>query len=166
MEIAAQTRGQSRGVYTLKRIALLAVIGASLLALPSSASAQQPNCPDDGLPPAEVNVTSNGLCAVGPAGEGGELVVNPGGCSYINAWSDNPGTPGYAGICTQTTTTDPGCDGIDAGSGSNEGGCFWIKPADPAVNQALQNPVTAMFICGNTSGEDPAASSRDGCSIP
>ena len=143
----------------MKRIALLAVIGGSLLALPSSAAAQSGavNCP------AGVQVSPSYIC-VHVDGAGGEAVINPADCSYINGWESNPGTPGYAGICTGATT-DPGCDGVDNGSGANEGGCFWIKPLP--INQApLQNPVTSLFICGNTSGEDPANSSRDGCSIP
>jgi hypothetical protein len=34
------------------------------------------------------------------------------------------------------------------------------------VNSALQNAVTAMFICGDTSGPSHTASTRDGCSVP
>ena len=163
----------------MKRIALLAIVGAALLA-PSSASAQAPPpaCQDG----SEVSPGNPGYFCVyveGPAQTGGqdiggEAVFNSAGCSYINAWTTNPGTPGYAGICTQTKTTDPGttgCNGIDEGSGPNEGGCFWIKPAPDDVNNAINSAppgfaVTAMFICGNTSGEDPKNSTRDGCSIP
>jgi hypothetical protein len=149
----------------LKRIALLAVIGAALLA-PSSASAQSGavNCP------AGVEVSPSHVC-VHVNGQGGEAVINPGGCSYINAWTTSQPTPGYGGICTQTQTTSPGCDGQDNDpNGANTGGCFWVKPAPDAVNQAINaaptQVVTAMFICGNTSGEDPQNTPRRGCSIP
>jgi hypothetical protein len=149
----------------LKRIALLAVIGAGLLALPSSAAAQSgaANCPGG------VEVSASGACVyveapVTGADVGGELVLNAGGCSYINGWTTNPGTPGYAGLCT-LAPHDAGCGPDDEGSGANTGGCFWIKPL-PVDQTALQNPVTDMFICGNTSGEDPQASGRDGCKIP
>ena len=145
----------------MKRIALLAVTGAGLLASPSSAAAQSGavNCP------AGLQVSPSYIC-VHVNGVGGEAVINPGGCSYINGWTTNPGTPGYAGICPGATT-DPGCDGVDNGFGANSGGCFWIKGAPPVVNNALQNPVTAMLICHvDASGEDPEHVNRDGCSIP
>ena len=161
----------------MKRIALLAIVVGGLLALPSSAAAQTSDCPNDiaGIahvssppyPPVYACADSNGAA---PGGVGGEGLYDPAGCSYVNGWSDNPDGKGYAGICTQTRTTDPGCDGIDGGSGSNTGGCFWIKPAPDDVNQALNSgavgTVTAQFICGNTSGEDPNNTTRDGCSIP
>lgn len=149
----------------MKRIAVLAVIGTGLLALPSSASAQlgAVNCP------AGVQVSASYVC-VHSNGLGGEAVLNPPSCSYVNAWSTNPVTAGYAGFgtsCPETGTKDMSCNGIDEGSGSNSGGCFWIKPAPEAVNRALQNPVTAMLICHvDASGEDPANVNRDGCSLP
>ena len=168
----------------MKYIALLAVIGAALLA-PSSASAQSgaTNCPggvkvvtpnvEVSVSPPNVNVSRTSVCVFNAeTGAGGEAVLDPAGCSYVNAWQTNPGTPGYAGICTQTTTTSPGCDGQDNDpAGNNTGGCLWVKPAPADVNNAINSAppgfaVTAMFICGNTSGEDPMASNRDGCSIP
>ena len=147
----------------MKRIALLAVIGAGLLALPSSVSAQSGAVNCQGT----VHVSASYIC-VHINGIGGEAVINVPSCSYINAWSTNPVTPAYAGMgtsCPETGWKDTDCDGVDAGSGSNSGGCFWIKPAPAVINNALQNPVTAMLICGDISGEDPASSNRDGCSI-
>ena len=147
----------------MKRIALLAVIGAGLLALPGTAAAQVSDC--SGV----VGTTTAGDTCVDAGGIGGEAVIRPsvGGCSYINGWTSNP-VQGYAGLCLGAAH-DAGCGSADEGSGANTGGCFWIKPLPPEldfVQQALQNPVADMFICGNTSGEDPQASGRDGCKIP
>ena len=153
----------------MTRIALLALIGAGLMALPSSAAAQSgaTKCPSS----AEAHVAGEHVLyvCVHVNGLGGEIVINP-ARSYINGWSSNPGsTAGYAGFAN-THTRDGDCDGDDEGSGSNYGGCFWIKDAPWFVNDGLNGPfesfVTAMFICGNTSGEDPDNSARDGCSIP
>jgi hypothetical protein len=145
----------------MKRIALLAVIGAGLMALPGTAAAQlgSVNCPSG------LQISASQIC-VHVAGAGGELVVNNAdSCTYINGWSTNPFYVGYAGICTQATP-DPTCNGTGQGSGANEGGCFWIKSAPAAVNEALQNPVTVTLICGNLEGENPRHTGRDGCFLP
>ena len=182
----------------MKHIALLAVIGTALLALPSSASAQSgaTKCPEGvkasapgvEVSPSHIHVLPDSL-GVSPSYAcvyveapvtgndiGGEAVIdNSEECSYVNGWTTNPGSPGYAGICTDAPHDDPpapSCDGVDDGNGANRGGCFWIKPAPRPVNDAINkddNEVrdfTDWFICGNTSGEDPDNSSRDGCSIP
>jgi hypothetical protein len=63
------------------------------------------------------------------------------------------------------TSKDPDCDGSDeAAPGNNSGGGFGIKGAPEVVNNALQNSVTAMLFCGNTTGRTTAT--RDGCSMP
>jgi len=131
-----------------------------MLALPSAASAQSgaTSCPGG------VGVSASKICVyVAPVG--GELVINNGGCSYVNAYQGNPGTEGYAGLCP-LAPHDPTCDGSNHGTGSNKGGCFWIKPLTVVDQTLIQNPVTDMFICGNTSGEDPQNAGRDGCFIP
>jgi hypothetical protein len=154
----------------MKRIALLAVIAAGLLALPSTAAAQTPTCPDvvhvsQGPPP---------YACVDVNGTGGELVINRGtaSCSYINGWATNPAPArGYSGICTGATSRGPTCnpDGHPAG-GINTGGCLGVDGNPGGVSALLSSPpvaaVTAMIICGNTSGENPRNTTRRGCSIP
>ena len=151
----------------MKYTALLALIGAGLLALPSSAAAQ---VPDDGAArcPAGVDVDStDGHICVHQSGQGGEAVLDPAGCSYINGW-DSGAAPGYAGICTHATH-NPACP--EPRPGPNEGGCFWLKdaPGASALFNSLDTPardVTDMFICGNTSGGNPESTTRDGCFVP
>jgi hypothetical protein len=159
----------------MKRIALLAVIGAGLMALPSSAAAQ--TACRNGAPAPGVQVTPipGGVYACVDVGGGvggeSEISVSPtGSYGWVDGFDNNPGSgTGYAGLNAggiSDTSKDSNCDGVDAASSSNNsGGCFWIKGAPAAVNNALQNPVTAMFICGNTSG-GRTTSTRDGCSIP
>ena len=149
----------------MKRIALLAVIGAGLMALPSTAAAQSgaTECPGG------VEVSANRICVnVAPAGNiGGELVIgDSNGCSYINGWSANPGaSKGYGGLCEGAGPSSP-CPGSHP-SGPNTGGCFVLRDASGGDVFAFpSNPVTDMFICGNTTGEDPQNSNRRGCSIP
>ena len=141
----------------MKRIALLAVIGGSLLALPSTAAAQASDCS------AAVGTTTAGdPCVDVGGGVGGELVIRPSGCSYIN------GSPGYAGICTNAVSRGPTCS-TSGGSGANTGGCFQVGGGPGGVNQLLNTApvgtVTAIFICGST-GQNPKNTNRDGCSIP
>jgi hypothetical protein len=167
-----------QGGNTLKRIALLAVIGAGLLALPGTAAARS-DCFSGG--PVEVYGTAIGShggadsALVGacvdtnlPA-DGGYAEVGS-GYGIVDGSDVNPGNgAGYAGLNAggvSDSNKDANCDGDDTGGDHNSGGCLWIKPAPPAVNALLQNAVTAMFICGNTSGADWAAAGRDGCSIP
>lgn len=108
---------------------------------------------------------STSYACVHVVGQGGEVVINPSGCSYIDGWPTSP-VPGYAGICLGAAH-DPSCDGTNHGNAPNNGGCFWIKGAPEAVNNALQNPVTAMLICRvDVGGDDPRTETRDGCSIP
>lgn len=143
-----------------------------MLALPSTAAAQSGavNCPGG------VGVSADQIC-IDVGGAGGELVIaDEDSCTYINAWESNPGTPGYAGLCTEGQSRGENCDtGTDADP-ANTGGCFQIKPA-PELNAVLNDDeglgiVTGTFICGNTTGEDPKDTTagenpgRDGCAIP
>jgi hypothetical protein len=170
----------------LKRIALLAVIGAGLLALPGSAAATS-DCSFAGGGPAVVYGTA---VPVGPgAGNPGadnalvgvcvdtNLAIDGGygevgtGYGVIDGSDSNPAGngQGYAGLNAggvSDSNKDTNCDGVDSGGDHNSGGCFWLKPAPASVNALLQNPVTALFVCGNTSGPDWSAAGRDGCSIP
>jgi hypothetical protein len=169
----------------LKRIALLAVIGAGLVALPGTASATSDCTFANGNPGPGGTVVPYGTAVNGDKGadnaivgvcvdtntaaDGGYAEVGS-GYGIIDGSDANPGNgAGYAGLNAggvSDTSKDAACDGVDSGGGHNSGGCFWIKPAPSAVNALLQNPVTAMFICGNTSGADWSAATRDGCSIP
>jgi hypothetical protein len=155
----------------MKRIALLAVIGAGLLALPSTAAAQVSDCTPVAGP---VGNTANGDLCVDQGGVGGELVIarGPASCSYINGWVANPAPArGYSGICTGAVSRGPTCnpDGHPAG-GINTGGCLGVDGNPGGVNAVLNGPqlaaVTRLFICGSTSGEDPRSTTRRGCSIP
>lgn len=164
----------------MKRIALLAVIGAGLLALPGTAAATS-DCSFAGGGAAVVYGTAvngdpgadNALVGVcvdtNLPVDGGYAEVGS-GYGIIDGSDANPGNgAGYAGLDAggvSDTNKDPDCDGVDEGGNHNSGDCFWIKPAPDAVNALLQNPVTALFICGNTSGADWSAAGRDGCSIP
>lgn len=121
-----------------------------------------------------------GVCVdTNTAFDGGYAEVGTPGYVVIDGSEQNPAGQGqgYAGLNVlgvSDTSKDNNCDGADNASPShNSGGCFWLKPAPASVNALLQNPVTAMFICGNTSGPDWRASgapadgaTRDGCSIP
>jgi hypothetical protein len=168
----------------LKRIALLAVIGAGLMALPGTASARS-DCTfanggaggtvvaygtavngDPGADNALVGVCVDTNTAI----DGGYAEVGA-GYAVIDGSDANPdgNGRGYAGLNAggvSDSNKDANCDGVDSGGDHNSGGCFWLKPAPASVNALLQNPVTAMFICGNTSGSDWGAAGRDGCSIP
>ena len=119
-----------------------------------------------------------GVCVdTNTAADGGYAEIGQGGSYGIIDGSDaNPGSgAGYAGLNisgVSDSSTDPTCDGSDDAAGShNSGGCFWIKPAPDAVNNAINTApttvVTDMFICGNTSGPGwGTTATRDGCSIP
>jgi hypothetical protein len=169
----------------LKRIALLAVIGASLLALPSSASARSdcaytatpvygsavPDAVDNGE--TGINGAAVGACA-DVVGFGGYAEVGAGGSYGVVDGSDNnpANAAGYAGFNNggvADSDPDPTCDGVDADPDApagdfNKGGCFWFKPTGTNVTALV--PLTGIFFCGNTSGPDFAASPRDGCSVP
>jgi hypothetical protein len=156
----------------MKRIALLAVVAGSLMALPSTAAAQSGsvNCPGG------VGASADQIC-VDVGGTGGELVIaDEDNCTYINAWSSNPGTPGYAGLCTDGESRGEDCTTATDSDPDNTGGCFQIKdapdPVNPTLNSEPVSVVTGTFICGNTTGEDPKNTTadgnpgRDGCAIP
>jgi hypothetical protein len=156
----------------MKRIALLAVIAGSLMALPSTATAQNgaASCLGTTVGTVTVGIPASGVCIYeSTSWAGGELVINNAdSCTYINAWSSNPGTPGYAGLCTESASRGPSCtaDPADADP-ANTGGCFGITPAPAAGNQVLNSgpasAVTAMFICDDG---NPQNAGRDGCLIP
>ena len=166
----------------MKRIALLAVIGAGLMALPGTATAIN-ECPGGGAVEtwgsalgggsgvggnAAVGVCVDTDAAPGVADGGYVEVGNGGSYGVVDGSDDNAGNAGgYAGFVTPGSVADSSkdsCDGSDDASPShNTGGCFWLKA--PA-NLNLTNAVTTMFVCGNTSGKYWAQSSRDGCSIP
>jgi hypothetical protein len=105
-----------------------------------------------------------------PAADGGYAELGL-GYAVIDGSDANPAgyAQAYAGLNAggvSDTNKDTNCDGVDSGGDHNSGGCFWIKPAPASVNALLQNPVTAMFMCGSISGPDWGAAGRDGCSIP
>lgn len=81
---------------------------------------------------------STSYACVHVVGQGGEVVINPSGCSYIDGWPTSP-VPGYAGICLGAAH-DPSCDGTNHGNAPNNGGCFWIKGAPEAVNNRASEP--------------------------
>ena len=140
------------------------------MALPSSAAAHG-TCPPE---PFIVHADGDSVhaCVDLPGnGWGGEAeFAKNGSYGWVDGDDSNPAnSAGYVGFNNggiSDTNKDTNCDGVDEGGGNNSGGCFWIKGAPAAVNAALQNPVTAMFMCGNTSGPDHRNSTRDGCSIP
>jgi hypothetical protein len=150
----------------LKRIALLAVIGGSLLALPGSASAA---CSDGAPIGVQNNATNVHVCSV----IGDAEVAKDGSYGWVDGADSNPAnSAGYAGYNTAFGPSSD-CDGLDDSPlGTNDGGCFWIKGAPPIVNQTINDPdtptsaVTNWFMCGNTSGPDHTSTTRDGCSIP
>jgi hypothetical protein len=143
----------------MKRIALLAAIGAGLLALPNTATAEDGavNCP------AGVGVSADQIC-VHVSGAGGEFVINNAdSCTYVNGWGTNP----YAGLCTEAESRGPSCGGAPDADPANTGGCFGITAAPSAVNAALNSAplsaVTAMLICDDG---NPRSAGLDGCFIP
>jgi hypothetical protein len=156
----------------LKRIALLAVIGAGMMALPGSAGAIS-NCPYGTV---YTSGGAGGNAALGvcvdlntPIDGGYAEVGNGASYGIIDGSDANPAGngQGYAGFVTpggvSDSSKDASCDGSDdAAASRNSGGCFWFKP----LGLNLTNPVTTMFVCGNTSGPDYATATRDGCAIP
>jgi hypothetical protein len=156
----------------LKRIALLAVIGAGMMALPSTAAAKT-DCtfangnPGPGGPVVVYGTAVNGDPGAHSAGigvcvdtnttaDGGYAEVGQGFTYAIidgsdaNGPVDNPAR-GYAGLDPRPrqsdTSIDPDCDGSDDAAGShNTGGCFWIKPAPADVNNAINDDATPTTV--------------------
>ena len=88
-----------------------------------------------------------------PAGGPGTYAVVDGD----NQNSDLAGqSDGYLGLSNYETGPKGTCTG--GGSGSNSGGCVGVDGVGSA-------PVP-LVVCGNTSGNVWATTSRDGCSIP
>jgi len=152
----------------VKRIALLAIAGAGLLVVPGTASART-DCGYAGGGPAQV-YTSGGVTGNAAAGacvdtglpvDGGYAEVGN-GASYavVDGSDNNPSNgAGYAALSGyESGSKDTSCDGTDSGSGTNSGGCLWIK----ALGVGAPVPLIA---CGLTSGPDYTAATRDGCSI-
>ncbi len=113
--------------------------------------------------------TAAGACADGLPIGGAAEVANGGEGTYavIDGDNDNRATDpsdqsdGYFGISTFETGTKSNCDdNPSAAPSSNSGGCFGIKGVYQSNEDALP------FVCGNTSGNTYATTSRDGCLIP
>jgi hypothetical protein len=154
----------------VKRIALLAVVGAGLLVVPGTATART-DCGYAGGGPAQVytsgGVTGDALVGAcldtNTAVDGGYVEIGNGSrgtYAVVDGSDSNPSNAaGYGALSTyEAGSKDTSCDGVDSGSGTNSGGCLWIK----ALNLGAPVPLIA---CGLTSGPDYAAASRDGCSI-
>jgi hypothetical protein len=167
-------------------IAALVLGAVGALAIPSSALAVSDCSYASGTTVGPVTVYTDsgrtsdalvGACAdTNTAIDGGYLEVGSGGPgSYaIVDGSDANSEPtgfgdGYIGVSTYESgaSRDADCtNGPDQGAtgSTNSGGCAGIDPAIPVVggNYVAGVPVA----CGNTSGNDWASTSRDGCSIP
>ena len=147
------------------------------MALPGPASART-DCAYAGGGPVQV-YTSGGVTGDALLGacvdlnqgqlDGGYAEIGSNGTNHygvVDGSDVQPGqAAGYGGIVTgyETGQTEPACDQSDgyltpAEGGTNSGGCFAIRGviAVPGVPLA----------CGNTTGADWTASSRDGCTAP
>jgi hypothetical protein len=196
----------------LKRIALLAVVGAGLVALPGTAAgntdctyASGPGLTNiggtaidvavqagpgglsgtsenavgacvDGLSSAPVNSPTDGGAVEAGYGLGkGNTAAAPvpavsglPGVYGVVDGDDNSTDPspssqlgGYGAISNYESSppADRSCDATEGGTGTNSGGCFFVKPAGVGVPLPL-------LACGNTSGKAWNNAGRDGCSIP
>lgn len=172
----------------MRRGLAVALVAGSLMALPATSSARTDCTFANGNPGAGGLVVVYGSAVNGdpgadnalvgvcvdtnlPAADGGYAEIGQGAGYVVIDGSDVDGgdRAGYVGLNlggVSDSNKDTNCDGVDSGGDHNSGGCFWLKPAPPAVNALLQNPVTAMLMCGSISGPDWAAAGRDGCSIP
>lgn len=154
----------------MKRIALLAVVGAALLALPSAASART-DCSYTSSPVyTSGGVTGDALLGVcldtNTAFDGGYLEVGSGGpgvYAVIDGSDSNPGqAAGYAALSTYENGGKGDCPSQAGASGTNSGGCFVIRDGNTPVVVVPGLP----FACGNTTGPDWANAGRDGCYVP
>lgn len=100
-----------------------------------------------------------GLVEVGVEGTDAYAVVDGDDANTDPSATDQ--SAGYIGVNTgfETGVKDGACDNVDSGTGTNSGGCLWVKPAGPGVSGS-------PIICGNTSGASWDASGRDGCALP
>lgn len=155
----------------MKKYGLVLAASLGLLALPGSAVAVD-DCSYAGGGPAQVYTSGGatggallGACVnTGLPVDGGYVEVGQaGGGSYavIDGSDANPANgAGYAGLSSaETGGRDTTCNDNDTGSGTNSGGCLYVKP----LNTGAPVPLIA---CGNSSGPDYTSASRDGCSIP
>jgi hypothetical protein len=97
-----------------------------------------------------------------------EVFGVPGAYGVVDGDNDNTGSlsnadQGFIGASNYEETgaagKDTSCDSIDGGSGSNSGGCVGLKGSPVLV------PVP-LIVCGNISGNQWEASTRDGCYVP
>lgn len=67
---------------------------------------------------------------------------------------------GYFGVNTgfETGTKGP-CPPNNSGTGTNSGGCLYLRPGGPAI-------AGVPIICGNTDGPSWDSSTADGCYLP
>jgi hypothetical protein len=180
----------------MKRALLFAAMAVGVMAIPSSASAVSDCNYAAGSPATVGPVTvygpadsrtgdGAGACAdgLGVAGiDGGYVEAGAGdvGQAYVivdgsdanvdpvvGTTPDNSQSDGYIGVSTYESQPDAGAacpPDNGTNDGTNSGGCFAIDSSVPVVGG--QSVPGVPVACGNTSGNDWAATSRDGCSIP
>lgn len=158
----------------MKQVGLIAAVALGLLALPGTGVANQ-GCSNGTVYTSGGGLSGGASTVVGACLDtgtgpfyGGTVEVGNGSAgSYgvIDGDERNSLAPagndkGYAALSTyESGGKDTTCDGTDAGSGTNSGGCFWIKPLGVGA------PVP-LIACGSSSGQQFQAAGRDGCSIP
>jgi hypothetical protein len=158
----------------LKRLIVFAALAASIMVLPASSSART-DCPGGGPVSVVTPVTTVGGSITPDAIVGACVDTNtPADGGYVEIGSGGPGTyavidgsdalpgnaAGYGALSTyESGGKDTACDANDTGSGTNSGGCLFLKPV------GIGAPVP-LIACGNTSGPDWANAGRDGCAIP
>lgn len=156
------------------RLTMGVLAASALLAVPQGAAADT-DCGYAGGGPAQVYTSGGqtgdalvGACVdTGLPVDGGYVEAGTGtegSYAVIDGSDSNPANAaGYAGLSTyeQGGSADPTCDGVDNDptSGTNSGGCLWLKPLGTGAEVPL-------IVCGNTSGTDWSSTTRDGCSIP
>jgi hypothetical protein len=156
----------------MRKLALCVALGAALI-VPSAAAAKA-DCTSysGGAGPVYTSggpATIVGICVIsGGLGGNAEVGGNAGSGFYlvVDGADANPSPGnGYMGLSNYEKpggTKDTTCDDTNAGTGTNSGGCFGVKGV-------IAVPLGSMVptpICGNTSGDDWDASTRDGCLIP
>ena len=158
----------------MKKVGLFAAVALGLLALPGAGVANQ-GCNNgtvytsggglSGTAETVVGVCVNtgtgpfygGTAEIGTGSRGTYGVIDG---DERNALAPAGNDKGYAALSTyETGGKDTSCDGTDAGSGTNSGGCLWIKTLGVGA------PVP-LIACGSSSGPQFQAAGRDGCSIP
>ena len=161
----------------MKRISLLVVVVAGLVALPGSAGAAE-GC-QAGTVYTDGGLTADDIVGVcvdtgNSAFYGGTLEVGnggPGTYATIDGDDRNDGQAGGYGALSnyenggKDECTQP-ADQTDEGSGTNSGGCFSVRSGPSSSNPVLISLPVPLLACGNTSGPSFNNAGRDGCTIP